>query len=116
MQFESTYTKCMKYGMCQLFQCTIFYLYHAQYYYLVGIFTADKFNTGVFASDIFILAKLQSGVFTGGITEWSFWQQTAQHEIISHNNLFNYLSRKCLFVSDCSKLPDSMQNDNMPKV
>ena len=41
-------------------------------YYLVGVFTADKFNTGVFDPDIFIQAKLQSGVFTaGGITEWS---------------------------------------------
>ena len=38
----------------------------------VGVFTAGKFNTDVFASDFFILAKLQSGVFTaGGITEWS---------------------------------------------
>ena len=56
--------------MCVLFQCTIFC--HAQYYYQVGVFTADKFNTGVFASDIFIQAKLLSGVFTaGGITEWS---------------------------------------------
>ena len=59
--------------MCVLFQCTIFC--HAQYYYQVGVFTADKFNTGVFASDIFIQAKLLSGVFTaGGITEWSFLQ------------------------------------------
>ena len=39
---------------------------------LVGVFTADKFNTGIFASDILIQAKLLSGVFTaGGITEWS---------------------------------------------
>ena len=41
---------------------------------LGSIFTADKFNTGVFASDIFIQAKLQSGVFTAGrLTEWSFF-------------------------------------------
>ena len=43
------------------------------YYYYAGVFTADKFSIAIFASDIFIQAKLQSGVFTaGGITEWSF--------------------------------------------
>ena len=62
-------------NLCDLheqFWCVFSYNQHAKYYYLVGLFTADKFNTGVFASDIFIQAKLQSGVFTaGGITEWS---------------------------------------------